>query len=60
MQVTADAGEDVNKEEHSSIAVGKASSENQSGSSSKHLDIVLPEDPVITTPRPIHKRCSNI
>ena len=50
-QVTADAGEDVEKEEHSSIAGGIASwynhSRSQSGSSSAKLDIVLPEDPAI-------------
>ena len=51
IQVTADAGEVVEKEEHSSIVGGIASlynhSGNQSGSSSEKLDIVLPEDPVI-------------
>jgi hypothetical protein len=45
--VTADAGEDVEKEEHFSIVGGTASlynhSGNQSGSSSEKLDIVLPE-----------------
>jgi hypothetical protein len=49
-QVTADAGEDVEKEEHSFIAGGIASlynhSGNQSGVSSK-LDIVLPKDSTI-------------
>jgi hypothetical protein len=49
--VTADAGEDVEKEEHSSTAGGIASlynhSGSQSGGSSKKLDIVLPEDPAI-------------
>jgi hypothetical protein len=48
--VTADAGEDVEKEEHFCIVGGIASlynnSGNQSGSCSK-LDIVLPEDPAI-------------
>ena len=47
----ADASEDVEKEEHSSIAGGIASwynhSGNQSGGSSEKLDIVLPEDPAI-------------
>jgi hypothetical protein len=50
-QVTADAGEDVEKEEHSSIAGGIASwynhSGNQVGGSSEKLDIVLPENPAI-------------
>ena len=49
--MTADAGEDVEKGEHSSIFGGIASlynhSGNQSGGSSKKLDIVLPEDPAI-------------
>ena len=44
----ADAGEDVEKEEHSSIAGGTASwynhSGNQSGSSLRKLGIVLPQD----------------
>ena len=48
--MTADAGEDVDKEEHFSIVGGIASlynhSGNQSGSCSK-LDIVLPEYPAI-------------
>ena len=46
-----DAGVNVEKEEHYSIAGGitsyKNHSENQSGCSSEKLDIVLPEDPVI-------------
>jgi hypothetical protein len=49
--VTADAGEDVEKEEHSSIAVGIASFYNHSGnqpcSSSEKLYIALLEDPAI-------------
>jgi hypothetical protein len=49
--VTADAGEDVEKEEHSSIVGGIASwynhSGSQSGGSSEKLDIVLPEEPAI-------------
>jgi hypothetical protein len=49
--VTGDAGKDVEKEEHPSIVGGIASwynhSGNQSDSSSKNLDIVLPEDPAI-------------
>jgi hypothetical protein len=49
--VTADAGEDVKKEEHSSIAGGIASwdnhSGNQFGGSSEKLDIVLLEDPLL-------------
>jgi hypothetical protein len=49
--VTADAGEDVEKEEHSSIVGGIASlynhSGNQFGGSSEKLDIVLPEDSAI-------------
>ena len=49
--MTADAGENVKKEEHSSIDGGIASwynhSGNQSGGSSRKLDIVLPEDPAI-------------
>ena len=49
--MTADAGEDVEKEEHSSIAGGIASlynySGNQSGGSLKKLDIVLLVDPAI-------------
>ena len=49
--MTVDAGEDVEKEEHSSIVGGIASwynhSGNQFGSSSEKLDIVLPEDPAI-------------
>jgi hypothetical protein len=48
--VTADAGQDVEKEEHYSIAGGIASwykhSGNQYGGSSEKLDIVLP-DPAI-------------
>jgi hypothetical protein len=50
-QVTADAGKDVEKEKHSSIAGGISSwykhSGNKSGGSSEKLDIVLPEDPAI-------------
>jgi hypothetical protein len=49
--VTADAGEDVEKEEHSSIVGGNASLHNHSGNqsviSSEKLDIVLWEDPAI-------------
>ena len=49
--MTADAGEDVEKEIHSSIVGGIASlynhSGNQSGGSSEKLDIVLSEDPAI-------------
>jgi hypothetical protein len=49
--VTADAGEDVEKEEHSSIVGGIASwynhSGNQSGGSTENWTIVLPEDPAI-------------
>ena len=45
--MTEDAGEDVEKEEHSSIAGGIASWYNHFGSSSKKLDIVLLEDPGI-------------
>jgi hypothetical protein len=49
--VPADPGEDVEKEEHSSIAGGTASwynhSGNQFGISSKTLDIVLLKDPAI-------------
>jgi hypothetical protein len=49
--VTADAGEDVEKKEHSSIAGGIASwysnSGNQSAGSSEKLNIVLLEDAVI-------------
>jgi hypothetical protein len=49
--VTADAGNNVEKEEHSSIVGGIASwynhSENQSGGLLEKLDIVLPEDPAI-------------
>ena len=49
--MTADAGVDVEKEEHSSIVGGIADlynhSGNQSGGSSEKLDIVLPEDPAI-------------
>ena len=48
-QLTAEAGEDMEKKEHSSIFGGIASwynnSINQSGGSSEKLDIVLPEDP---------------
>jgi hypothetical protein len=51
IQVTADAGEDVEKEEYSSTAGGIASLYNHSGSqtggSSEKLDIVLLEDPAI-------------
>jgi hypothetical protein len=47
--VTADAAEDVEKEEHSSTAGGIANlynySGNQSGMIPQKLDIVLPEDP---------------
>jgi hypothetical protein len=49
--VTTDAGEDVEKEEHSSIVGGIASLYNHSGKSVwrflRKLDIVLPEDPAI-------------
>jgi hypothetical protein len=49
--VTADACEDVEKEEHSSIAGGITSWYNHSGnlfgSFLRKLDIVLPEDPAI-------------
>jgi hypothetical protein len=49
--VTADAGEDVVKEEHSSITDGIANwhnhSGNQSGGFLRKLEIVLPEDPAI-------------
>ena len=49
--MTAEAGEDVEKEQHSSIAGGIASwynhSGNQFGSSSEKLDIVLLEDSAI-------------
>jgi hypothetical protein len=49
--VTEDSSENVEKEEHSSIAGGTASwynhSENQFVSSSEKLDIVLLEDPTI-------------
>jgi hypothetical protein len=51
IQVTADAGEDVEKEEHSSSAGGIASlykhSGSQSGSSSEKLDMILPVDPAV-------------
>jgi hypothetical protein len=46
--VTADAGEDVEKEENSSIFGGTASWYNHSGNKSggsRKLDIVLPENP---------------
>ena len=49
--MTANAGEDVEKEEHSSIVGGIASSYNhsgnQSGGSSEKLDIILLADPAI-------------
>jgi hypothetical protein len=48
--VTADAGEDVEKEEHSSTLGGIASMYNHSGNESggsSELDIVLPDDPAI-------------
>ena len=49
--MTADAGKDVEKEEHSSIVGGIAGlynhSGNQFGSSSEKLDIVLLEDSAI-------------
>jgi hypothetical protein len=49
--VTADTGEDVEKDEHSSIVGGIASLCNHSGSesgvSSEKLDIILPEHPAI-------------
>jgi hypothetical protein len=48
--VTADAGVDVEKEEHSSIVGGIASLYNHSGNQSgflRKLDIVIPEDPAI-------------
>jgi hypothetical protein len=49
--VTADSGEDVEKEEHSSIAGVIASWYNHTGNqfsgSSEKLDIVLLEDPAI-------------
>jgi hypothetical protein len=49
--MTADTGEDLEKEEHFSIIGGVSSlynqSGNQSGSSSENWTIVLPEDPTI-------------
>ena len=49
--MTADAGEDVEKEEHPSIVGGIASlyyhSGNQSGGSSENWTLLLPEDPAI-------------
>jgi hypothetical protein len=45
--VTADAGEDVEKEEHSSIAGGIASLYKSVWQFFRKLDIVLPEDPAI-------------
>jgi hypothetical protein len=49
--VTANAGKDVEKEEHSSTAGGIASLYNHSGSQSggysENWNIVLPEDPAI-------------
>ena len=45
--MTADAGEDVEKEEHSSIAGRIASWYNHSGGFLRKLGIVLPEDPAI-------------
>jgi hypothetical protein len=49
--VTADAGEDVEKEEHSSIAGGIASwynhFGNQFGGFLRKLDIIIPEDPAV-------------
>jgi hypothetical protein len=51
IQVTADAGDVLEKEDQSSIAGGIASwynhCGNQFGGSSEKLDIVLPEDPAI-------------
>lgn len=53
----------MEEEEHFFVVGGIAScynhSGNQSGGSSEKLDIVLPEDPVVTPCR-ITKRCSNI
>ncbi len=58
--MTADAGKDVEKEEHSSIVGGIASlynhSGNQSGGSFRKLDIVLPEIRN-TSPGHISRRC---
>jgi hypothetical protein len=58
--VTAGAGEDVEKEKHSSIAGGIARwynhSGNKSGGSSEKLDIVTS----YTTPGHITRRCSNM
>jgi hypothetical protein len=46
--VTADAGKDMEKEEHSSIVGEIASMYNHSGNQfCRKLDIVLPEDPAI-------------
>jgi hypothetical protein len=46
--VTADAGEDVEKEEHSSIVGGIANWYNNSGNQFlRKLDIESPEDPAI-------------
>ena len=47
--MTADVGEDVEKDEHSSILGGIASLYNHSGNQRflRKLDIVLPEDPAI-------------
>jgi hypothetical protein len=59
--VTAHVGEDVEKEEHSSIDGGIANCYNQSGNpsggSSRKLEIDLPEDPIFITPEHISKRC---
>jgi hypothetical protein len=61
--VTTDAGEDVGKEEHSSIVGGIETfyyhSGNQSDGSSEKLDIVLPEDPTIPLLGIISRRYSN-
>jgi hypothetical protein len=55
-----DAGKDVQKEEHFSIAGGIAhwynQSGKQSGGTSENLDIILSENPAI----PLPKTCSKI
>ncbi len=61
--MTANAGEDVEKEEHSSIAGGIADWYNQYWNSVwkflRKLDIELPEDPAIPL-LGIYPKCSNI
>jgi hypothetical protein len=61
--VTADAGEDVEKEEHNPLLVRL-----QAGTTALEISLVVPQKirnsficgPSYTTPRHIHKKCSKV